>query len=98
MAKVTIINTREHEITLSARDKNGVIRSVDIPRAKPDPVDPKEPLVFGTAEIEGELLGEAKKKPAVAAYFDNGWLKIQKGAAGKADTAKADTNTAQTQQ
>lgn len=73
MAKVKLINVREHDITLHT-PKNG---HVIIPAAKQNP-DDRSKLIHGEAECEDALFAEAKKSEAVQNFFKEGWLRIPK--------------------
>lgn len=72
MAKLE--NTREHDITISAMIKGVVVRAT-VPGARQNPENRNE-LINGVAEVDGELIGQAKKdSPVVAHYFGEGWLR-----------------------
>lgn len=70
--KITIENTREHDIVINASSGSGVTMAV-IPAAKQDPED-RNKLIHGTALVEEALLEKASKSPVVKHYFKEGWL------------------------
>ncbi|HQL09717.1 MAG TPA: hypothetical protein PLE35_08980 [Lentisphaeria bacterium] len=83
MAKITIENTREHDITIFATGEaifatgeDGVVQ-VTVPGARQDPAD-KNKLVHGRAEADDAFITAAKKNPVVTHYFEEGWLRIAK--------------------
>lgn len=74
MAKVVILNTREHIIHLNATpDPQKPIPSVSIPCARKHDLTDK--LAPGRIEIEGEHLAAFKKSKVVQHYFKEGWLR-----------------------
>jgi hypothetical protein len=78
MAKVILENTREHDITLSALDDNGELVQVTIPGARQSETE-RDTLIPGVAEADDAFLDAAKKKSkAVAAYFDEEYLRVVK--------------------
>lgn len=75
MAKVLLENTREHDITLALKSKDGVVHQVTIPGARQNPANRNE-LIHGVGEADSEHIDLAKKtSPVVAHYFEEGWLK-----------------------
>lgn len=76
MAKITIENTREHDITINATGEDGVVQ-VTVPSARQDPAD-KNKSVNGRADADDAFVAAAKKSPVVAHYFEEGWLRIAK--------------------
>lgn len=73
MAKVTVENTREHDITINAHNKSGELVQITIPAARQSESD-KNNLVNGSAEVDDEFVAAAKKHAVVKHYFDEGWL------------------------
>ncbi len=74
MGKITLENTREHDITINATGEDGVVQVI-VPGARQDPAD-KNKLVHGRAEADDAFVTAAKKHPVVSHYFDEGWLRI----------------------
>ena len=78
MAKIKLQNTREHDITLSAFDKDNIQTTVTVPGGRDDG---KGGFTKGFAEADDSFVEAASKSPVVAHYFDEGWLSIVKPAA-----------------
>ncbi len=76
MAKITLENTREHDISLAVVAAGGATQ-VTIPAARQDAAD-KNKLVNGSAEADDAFVTAARKSPVVAHYFDEGWLRVAK--------------------
>lgn len=89
MAKVTIENTREHDINLALSLDGGLVHQVVVPGARED-VEDRSKTIVGTAEVEEELVEATKQRSAVVAhYFDEGWLRVKKSKAATAPAAPA---------
>lgn len=83
MAKVTILNRREHDINLQLKDENHEVHSVTVPAAKKHPEDAGT-LVPGKADVDSELLETLKPNEVVKSYFEMGWLSFNKGRGAQA--------------
>ncbi len=90
MAKVTVENTREHDITINAHNKSGELVQVTIPAARQDAAD-KNKLVNGSAEVDDEFVAAAKKYAVVKHYFEEGWLVPGKSAKKQEQTGGSAT-------
>lgn len=73
MAKIILENTREHDITINAHNKNGELEQVTIPGARQSAED-KNKLVNGRIDADEEFVSAAKKHAVVKHYFEEGWL------------------------
>jgi hypothetical protein len=86
MATIKLQNTREHEISLSAFDKDNNLTTVTVPAGRDDG---NGGFTKGFAEADDSFVEIARKSPVVAHYFDEGWLSVVKPAAtGKAKAAE----------
>jgi hypothetical protein len=75
MAKVTIENTREHDIILAAQST-----TVTVPAARPnDNPDAKDKTIPGSIVMDDSFLKEAQKSDVVKYYFSDGWLRQGQG-------------------
>lgn len=81
MAKIFLENTREHDITLNAANKDGELAQVTVPAARQSQTDKNE-VMLGRIETDDAIVAAAKKNPVVAHYFDEGWLRVAKQAGG----------------
>ena len=71
--KITLENTRKHDINLCVATKEDIKR-VSIPAARAE--GPQQKLVNGRAECDGDLVAQARKNSKVVQhYFSEGWLK-----------------------
>lgn len=86
MAKIILENLREHEITIAGLDDSGELVQVIVPASRQNPNVPDE-IVVGSAEADDTFVEAMRKKPVVASYFDQDWLRI---AASPDADAKAD--------
>lgn len=87
MAKVTIENTREHDINLALSLDGGLVHQVVVPGARED-VEDRSKTIVGTAEVEEELIEATRKRSEVVEhYFSEGWLRVKKAKAATAPAA-----------
>ena len=85
MAKITLENTREHELSITGLDEDGNFTQVVIPAATQHPTNQGK-FVNGTAEADGAFVAAmTKKSKVIQHYFDEGWLVSSKPTADKKD-------------
>ena len=71
--KIVLENNQKMALHLNVPGKTGVKRIV-IPSAKPD--KETKQIVNGRAEVNGELVEQARKNSEIVRnYFSNGWLR-----------------------
>ena len=69
MASVIVKNTRLHDIVLNIGQAQVVI---------PAGIDGPEGLAPGYATVDDSLITEGKKNEVIAAYFEQGYLQLDK--------------------
>lgn len=71
--KMVIENTQKMDLHLNVATKMEV-KHVTIPHAYPD--KETKAMVNGRAEVDGEIVAEARKRSEIVqTYFKNGWLR-----------------------
>jgi hypothetical protein len=76
MAKVKIVNRREHAIHLNVVTKDNVTETVTVPSSCENPAD-RTQVIHGEALVDDSFVVAVKKHPVGQHYFKEGWLRVE---------------------